>query len=136
MDPVGLAYPSQIEGEITRRIAELVRVVDLEKATVRTLQRELELRLGRDLSDHRGFIRTQVRVGATSCALVDGGNAKRGFQLSSSSELERQSIACTEKGIAKRARITGSEAKIWFFNARVARDDAPMKRKLTIFDCT
>lgn len=135
MDPVGLAYPSQIEGEITRRIAELVRVVDLEKATVRTLQRELELRLGRDLSDHRGFIRTQVRVGATSCALVDDGNAKRGFQLSSSSELERRSTACTEKGIAKRARIT-SEAKIWFFNARVALDDAPMKRKLTVFDFT
>lgn len=79
MDPVGLTYPSQIETEITRRVAELVRVVDLEKATVRTLQRELELKLGRDLSDHRDFIRAQVRVGAISRALVDGGDARRGF---------------------------------------------------------
>lgn len=78
MDPVSLGYLAQIEGEITRRVAELVRVVDLEKATVRTLQRELELKLGRDLTEHKNFIRAQVRVEAMSRAFVDGRDARRG----------------------------------------------------------
>jgi hypothetical protein len=46
--------------EIARRLPKIILGADLEKATVRTLQKELEDAMGQDLAEHKNFIRTEV----------------------------------------------------------------------------
>ena len=47
--------------EITRRIPGIIESADLEKCTVKILQRQLEEGLKRDLGEHTDFIRLTVR---------------------------------------------------------------------------
>ena len=50
--------------EIARLLPDIIRGADLEKATVRTLQKSLENSMGRDLGEHKNFIRAEVRARA------------------------------------------------------------------------
>ena len=50
--------------QIARLLPDIIRGADLEKATVRTLQKSLEDSLGRDLGEHKNFIRAEVRARA------------------------------------------------------------------------
>ena len=50
-----------VRTEITRRIPGIIESADLEKCTVKTLQRQLEAGLKRDLGEHTNFIRLTVR---------------------------------------------------------------------------
>ena len=45
--------------QIARLLPDIIRGADLEKATVRTLQKSLENSLGRDLGEHKNFIRAE-----------------------------------------------------------------------------
>ena len=55
---------SDTQREIARLLPDIIRGADLEKATVRTLQKSLENSMGRDLGEHKNFIRTEVRARA------------------------------------------------------------------------
>ena len=50
-----------VRTEITRRIPGIIESADLEKCTVKILQRQLEEGLKRDLGEHTDFIRLTVR---------------------------------------------------------------------------
>jgi len=50
--------------QIARLLPDIIRGADLEKATVRTLQKSLENSMGRDLGEHKNFIRAEVRARA------------------------------------------------------------------------
>jgi hypothetical protein len=51
-----------LEHEIMQHLPAILRNADLEKSTVKSLQHELEQKLGFQLGAQKGFIRDQVRA--------------------------------------------------------------------------
>lgn len=52
----------RLESDIMAYLPTILRGADLEKSTVKSLQKELETKLGMGLSEKKNFIREQVRA--------------------------------------------------------------------------
>jgi len=68
-----------VRTEIARRIPGIIESADLDKCTVKTLQRQLEAGLKRDLGEHTNFIRLTVRRGRRRRERRWAGKATRGI---------------------------------------------------------
>ena len=56
------ARMDRLESDIMAYLPTILRGADLEKSTVKSLQKELETKLGMGLSEKKNFIREQVRA--------------------------------------------------------------------------
>ena len=59
---------NDLEIAINTHLPEILRRADLEKSTVKTLQKELESKLLMSLDSKKNYIRDQVRVRVRVCA--------------------------------------------------------------------
>ena len=59
----------EMDGAVIKRLHQILKNADLEKTTVKNIQKQLEVDLEISLSDRKAFIREEVRPPAASATL-------------------------------------------------------------------